>query len=53
MDSECEFVVHLGDIRNAANYDDCMEETYTSASAIMSQSLKPVIMLIGGKIVNE
>ena len=50
MDTECEFVVHLGDIRDAANYDDCMEGSYSDASSIMSQSEKPVIMLIGGKI---
>lgn len=46
----CEFVVHLGDIRSARNFDTCVRETYTNASLVMSQSRKPVFMTLRGKI---
>lgn len=49
MDSECEFVAHLGDIRSARKFDTCVKETYTNASAIMKRSEKPVLMMLGGK----
>jgi predicted phosphodiesterase len=53
MDSECEFVVHLGDIRDGAYYDDCIEETYSNASRIMKRSDKPVIMVMGDNEYND
>jgi Calcineurin-like phosphoesterase len=53
MDSECEFVVHLGDIRDGQYYDECIEESYTNASRIMRQSDKPVIMVIGDNEYND
>ena len=49
MDSDCEFVAHLGDIRSARQFDTCVKETYRNASLIMKRSQKPVLMLIGGK----
>lgn len=49
MDSECEFVAHLGDIRSARMFDTCVRETYTNASLIMKRSAKPVLMMLGGK----
>jgi len=49
MDSECEFVAHLGDIRSARMFDTCVRETYTNASLIMKRSRKPVLMMLGGK----
>lgn len=51
MDSECEFVAHLGDIRSARLFDACVRETYTNASSIMKRSKKPVLMMLGGKTV--
>jgi hypothetical protein len=50
MHQDCEFVVHLGDIRSAAKFDTCVLETYTNASLIMSLSAKPVFITLGGKI---
>jgi hypothetical protein len=49
MDSDCEFVVHLGDIRSARQFDTCVEETYRNVSLIMKRSQKPVLMVLGGK----
>lgn len=48
MDSDCEFVAHLGDIRSARAFDTCVQETYRNASLIMRRSEKPVLMLLGG-----
>lgn len=52
MNDECEFVVHLGDIRSALAIDDCVQETYTNASLVMRQSPKPVFMVVGGKAIS-
>lgn len=49
IDEDCEFVVHLGDIRSAANFDTCELEPYTNARLIMSRSAKPVFITLGGK----
>jgi predicted phosphodiesterase len=53
MDSECEFVVHLGDFRDARNFDKCLKQSYTNASLIMRQSDKPVIMVMGDNEYND
>ena len=53
IDSDCEFLVHLGDIRDGQYYDECIEESYTNASRIMRQSDAPVIMGIGDNEYND
>ena len=52
MDSDCEFVAHLGDIRSARAFDTCVQETYSNASLIMRRSEKPVLMILGGIIID-
>lgn len=53
VDSECEFVAHLGDIRSARLFDTCVQETYTNTSLIMKRSQKPVLMILGDNEWND
>lgn len=44
---DADFVVHLGDIRNAEGYPTCMQSEYQTASEILRQSWAPVFVNVG------
>jgi len=47
LSSSADFLVHLGDLQDAA--DGCQESAYQAASAILKQSNIPVFVIPGGK----
>lgn len=47
VSEDCEFLIHLGDFRNASGKPLCRKEEYDHISTIMQKSKVPVIMILG------
>ncbi len=51
--ADAEFVIHVGDLRNADNNDTCILEEYTNASSLFQLSHAPVFIVMGDNDYND
>lgn len=47
LDETAEFVIHVGDIRSAANGDECVLEEFEDVAEILLRSPVPVFIILG------